>query len=440
VADARELARNLLLRQNPGAAGIPAGPAAPAARRVPARAAVSLSEHPEVIQALQRDEMLHAGLAELGAPSPYYVPHGGVNGATTVVDGRSLINFSGYNYLGLAGDPRVQAAAKEAIDTYGTSCSASRIVSGQIPLHAELESRIAGAYGVDGAVMTGSGFLTNAAVIAFVLGAGDVAVCDSLVHNSIVAGTKWAGCQRVTFRHNDPEALEGLLRRSRDHFERAMVIIEGVYSMDGDIVRLPELVEVARRYGCLVMVDEAHSFGVLGASGSGVHEHFAVPGDAVDIWMGTLSKSLASYGGYLAGSADFVFALKMAAPGVNMYAAGATPATTAAAIAAFDIMVSEPERLVRLIANGRTFAAGARAAGLDAGTTSGTPIVPVVLGDTRRTVTASVALLDAGINASPILYPAVAEADARIRFFITAEHTADQIDYTISTLAAHLQG
>jgi 8-amino-7-oxononanoate synthase len=232
-----------------------------------------------------------------------------------------MINFSSYNYLGLAGDPRVIDAAKQALETYGTSASASRAVAGEIPLFAELERRLAGAYQVQAAVVTPTGFLTNAGLIAFVLGRDDLAVCDSLVHNSIVSGTQWSECRRASFNHNDPDALDRLLLRSRGHFERVMVIVEGVYSMDGDIAPLPDLIEVARRHDCLIMVDEAHSFGTLGRRGLGVREHFDLPGDAVDIWMGTLSKSMASSGGFLAGNEELIWAIKLLAPGMCLFTA-----------------------------------------------------------------------------------------------------------------------
>jgi 8-amino-7-oxononanoate synthase len=426
MTSTRDQARSLL---NAREGARPAATAAPARRR-----SATLSDHPEVTGAQERDQVLRAGLDLLGAPDLYNVPHQGVNGAVIRAHDRDLINFSGYNYLGLAGDPRVRAAAQQAIDTYGTSCSASRLISGEIGLHTELETRLADAYQVGGAIVGGSGFLTGAAVIAFVLGVADVAVCDSLVHNSLVSGTQWAGCQRVNFRHNDPESLDSVLRRVRGHFGQAMVILEGVYSMDGDIARLAELAEVARRHDCLVMVDEAHSFGVLGKTGGGIREHLGLPGEVADIWMGTLSKSLASYGGFIAGAADFVDALRMAAPGLSLFAAGAPPAAMAAAIAAFDIMRAEPERLERLLANGAAFLASARDAGFNTGASGGTPIVPVILGDDPAAVIASAGLLEAGVNASPILYPAVAQGDARVRFFITSEHTPEQLADAVDAL------
>jgi 7-keto-8-aminopelargonate synthetase-like enzyme len=255
------------------------------------------------------------------------------------------------------------------------------------------------------------------------------------VHNSIVAGTLWAHCRRMQFRHNDPDSLDAVLGRTRDHFERVLVILEGVYSMDGDICRLPELIEVARRHDCLIMIDEAHSFAVLGETGLGVREHFGLPSDAVDIWMGTLSKAIASHGGFVAGSRAFIQACRMSAPGMSLYAAGPTPATAAAALTAVEIVQDEPERLIHLRRNAELFVELAATAGLDTGPSAGTPIVPVMLGSSRAAMTASVLLARQGVNANPILYPAVPEGEARIRFFVCADHTPEQIERTVTLLA-----
>jgi 8-amino-7-oxononanoate synthase len=372
---------------------------------------------------------------ERGLPNPFFLPHAGPSGPTIHLLGQEMINFSGYNYLGLAGDDRVIAAAKDAADVYGTSASAARAVAGEIPLYGELERRLADAYDVDDAIVTSSGYLTNAGIIPFILGENDLAACDSLVHASIVSGTQWAGCRRARFRHNEPEALERLLSRSRSSFDRVMVIIEGVYSMDGDIARLPELIDVARRYDCLIMVDEAHSFGTLGQRGFGAREHFDLPGDAVDIWMGTLSKSLASCGGFLAGNAELIWAIRMLGPGLCMFVAPPTPSQIAAAIAAFDVMTAEPERLTHLRDNSSTALAAAKAAGWDTGASEGTPIIPIILGDGGRTIATSLALLQAGINASAIAYPAVAHGEARLRLFMSADHTSEQVVQTMTALA-----
>jgi len=459
--EARKLARQLLDRldgqtESPTTAGAPAPHAATAANR-PARghgAATSprptvhrtpnrptrqrsrtqLTDLPQVQESLARDKELTDGLAAVNRPSPYYRCHEGPNGATIQLDNREFINYSSYNYLGLANHPRLIAAANEALDSYGTTSGATRIVSGNITLHHELEALLAETYDVDDATTVGSGYLTNATVIGFVLGENDLAVCDSLVHNSIVTGTQWAGCQRLQFRHNDPESLDTLLTRTRSHFERAMVILEGVYSMDGDYVALPEMIEVARRHDAFVMIDEAHSFGVLGERGRGIRELFDLPGDAVDIWMGTLSKALANHGGFIAGNRDFIHACRMSAPGMSLYAAGLTPATAAGTIEAIRVIADEPERLQRLRANSERFLDGAKAAGFDVGPAHGTPIIPVMIGSTHKAVQAAVLLADAGINVNPIAYPAVAEREARLRFFLSSEHTTEMIDHTLKLL------
>jgi 8-amino-7-oxononanoate synthase len=393
-----------------------------------------LSTHPQVVAAREIQTEI-AKFTARGLPDPFFLPHTGPSGATMRVLGEEMVNFSGYNYLGLAGDERVIAAAKDAADDYGTSASAARAVAGEIPLYGELERRLAGAYDADDAIVTSSGYLTNAGIIPFILGENDLAVCDALVHASIVSGTQWAGCKRARFRHNDPEALEKLLIRSRSSFDRVMVIVEGVYSMDGDIVRLPEIIEVARRYDCLIMVDEAHSFGTLGDRGFGVREHFGLPGDAVDIWMGTLSKTLSSCGGFLAGKADLIWAVRLLGPGLCMFVAPPTPPQMGSAIAAFDLMTSEPERLTRLQRNSGAALAATRAAGWDTGDSDGTPIIPIILGGTERTITASLGLLAAGINASAIAYPAVAEGEARLRLFMSADHTAEQVAQALAAMA-----
>jgi 8-amino-7-oxononanoate synthase len=430
--EAQALARQLLARRDNGSE--PGGVPAPPPTRATARA--SLADHPQITAAREIRARVQARLTDRGLPDPLFLPHTSPSGATVELLGRQMINFSGYNYLGLSGDPRVTAAVTDAAERYGTSASAARAVAGEIPLYEELEHRLARAFDVDAAVVTPSGFLTNAAVIPFLLGPNDVAICDSLVHASIVSGTQWARCRRANFAHNDPDALDRLLLRTRSQFEQAMVIVEGVYSMDGDIARLPELIEVARRHDCLIMVDEAHAFGTLGERGFGTRQHFDLPGDAVDIWMGTLSKSLASCGGFLAGDEELIWAIKMLGPGLCMFVAPPTPPQAAAAIAAFDLMVEEPERLARLRRASGAALNAAKRAGWDTGSSEGTPIIPIILGGDERAVVTSVGLLEAGINASAVMYPAVPEGDARIRLFMSAGHTDDQIAQLMTALAA----
>lgn len=438
--DPRELARELLARAEGAGSGaaVTVHPPRVNGGRTPTVASpkTSFADHPEVLRVRdvygRLDELYRAA----DMTNPLFEPHSGSNGALVRQGGRSLINFSSFSYLNLASDPRVHAAAKSAIDAYGTSASASRIVSGEIPLFGELETRLAHRYDVEAAVITPSGYITNAAVIGYLLGSTDVAICDALVHSSIISGTRWAGCKRLTFRHNDPDSLDAVLKMSRGSFFRALVIVEGCYSMDGDIARLPELIAVARRHNCSIMVDEAHSFGVLGNTGRGIREHFDLPGDAVDIWMGTLSKALGSVGGFVAGNADLMQALKYAAPGVSLFATGPSPSTIGAALEALNIIESEPERVRRLQHNGQALRALAQSHGFDTGTSEGTPIVPIIFGDVTRAGLASLRMAQEGINVQVIDSPSVPAGQERLRFCATTDHTDEHIEYAITTLRA----
>jgi 8-amino-7-oxononanoate synthase len=437
TTDPRELARDLLARSEGARAAAPATvvPARVNSTQTIARPDTSFVDHPDVVRV--RD--VYGRLAEMyraaDLTNPLFEPHRGSNGSTVQQAGRRLINFSSFSYLNLAADSRVHAAAKKAIDEYGTSASASRIVSGEIALYDELETRLAQRYDVDAAVITPSGYLTNASVIGYLLGTKDVAVCDALVHSSVVSGTRWAGCKRLTFRHNDPDSLEAVLKMSRGSFSRALVIVEGCYSMDGDIARLPDIIEVARRHSCSIMIDEAHSLGVLGDSGGGIREHFGLPGDAVDVWMGTLSKALGSVGGFVAGNAELMRALKYAAPGVSLFATGAAPATIGAALEALNIIESEPQRVGRLRRNGETLRTLARSHGFDTGTSDGTPIVPVIFGDVARAGLASLRMAQEGVNVPVIDAPSVPAGQERLRFCANSDHTDEQIEYAMTTLS-----
>jgi 7-keto-8-aminopelargonate synthetase-like enzyme len=436
TTDPRELARGLLARSEGAFAAAPA--AVQPARMNPSRTVAppntSFTDHPEVVRVREVYGKLDALYTAAKLTNPLFEPHSGFNGATVQQGDRELINFSNISYLNLATDPRVLAAAKAAIDTYGTSSSATRIVSGEIPLFGELETRLARRYDVEAAVITPSGFVTNAAVIGYLLGSKDVAVCDVLVHSSIISGTRWAGCRRLNFAHNDPDSLDAVLKMSRGSFSRALVIVEGCYSMDGDIARLPELIAVARRHNCSIMVDEAHSFGVLGRTGGGIRELFDLPGDAVDIWMGSLSKALGSVGGFVAGNAALVRALKYAAPGVSLFTTAPPPSTIGAALEALNIMESELERVRRLQHNAQTLLALAQAHGFDTGMSGGTAIVPVIFGDVTRAGMASLRMAQEGINVPVIDSPSVPAGEERLRFCATSEHTDDQLKYAITTL------
>jgi 8-amino-7-oxononanoate synthase len=440
---ARSLAKNLLARHGEVSDGPRASRPEPRRTRAESDRATTtvavrragksyFADHLDVVSTNQQFEEMDATLDSWGIPRPYFHPHLGPNSATVRAFGRELSNFSSYDYLGMSADRRVQERAKDAIDSYGTSVSASRIVSGEIPLHGELESRLARSHGVDDALVTTSGYLTNAAVVGYLLGPDDVAVCDSLVHSSIVSGTRWSGCRRISFRHNDPESLEAILAMSRHKFARAMLIVEGLYSMDGDTPPLPELIAIARRYDCAVMVDEAHSYGVLGATGKGIQEVWDLPGDAVDIWMGTLSKALGSCGGFLAGDRELIRALKYSAPGLSNFAIGAAPAAVGAALAAMEIIEQEPERVARVQARGRRMGELCREYGIDIGTSQGTPVTPVILAG--KAGMASIRLNQVGINVGAILAPAVPAGQERLRFFVTSEHTVEQLRAAVTAL------
>ncbi|OJF98447.1 aminotransferase class I/II-fold pyridoxal phosphate-dependent enzyme [Pararhizobium antarcticum] len=375
---------------------------------------------------------------QLGISNPFYRAHETAAGATTVIDGRKLINFASYDYLGLNRHPHVLSKAREAMQTFGISASASRVVAGERPVHAELEDRVAAFYGVDAAVCFVSGYLTNVAAISCLMGPKDLIVHDEFIHNSALAGIKLSGATRRLFKHNDAADLDHVLRTVSGDYRRILVIVEGVYSMDGDVANLPAIMKLKAEYGFWLMVDEAHSLGILGKRGKGTFEHFGVDPRQVDIWMGTLSKTTSSCGGYIAGSAALAAVLKASAGGF-VYSVGLAPVLTASAIASLDIVENEPERPAALKRNGALFLKLAQEAGLDTGLSAGYSVVPVLVGDSLRAVQLSNDLLAAGVNALPIIHPAVPEGLARLRFFITSDHTEEQIRQTVALTAEKLK-
>jgi len=378
---------------------------------------------------------LHRQIADrVGVPSPFFKVHDGVAGDTTRIDGRDLLNFSTYNYLGLNGDPRVGAAAMEAIEHFGTSASASRLVSGERPPHRALEIALAELHGVSDALAFVSGHATNVAVIGTLMGPHDLILHDRLIHNSILVGADLSGATRMNFSHNDWRAVDVILSEQRDRYEKILICVEGIYSMDGDVCPLEQFVEVKQRHKALLMVDEAHSIGVLGNTGRGIGEHFGIAGPDVDIWMGTLSKTLAACGGYIAGDAALIEILKYNAPGF-VYSVGISPPIAAAALESLRIMQAEPERVVALQRNGHHCLEAMRACHLDTGLSQGFSIVPVVTGSSMSAVQVSNALFDRGINVQPIIHPAVEEGQARLRLFLSCEHTPEQIEEAVNAVA-----
>jgi 8-amino-7-oxononanoate synthase len=371
--------------------------------------------------------------------NPFYRCHQARDGVTTQIAGQRYVNFASYDYLGLNKHPVVIEAATNAMASLGTSVSASRIVAGERPLHQELERALADVYGVEASIAFVSGHATNVSTISTLMTPDDLIVYDDLSHNSLLLGTKLSGATAFAFRHNDADALEALLREHRHRHTRALIVAEGLYSMDGDVADLPRLVALKNKYGAWLMIDEAHALGVLGATGRGTAEHFGIDPTHVDIWMGTLSKALASCGGYVAGKQELVDILKYQAPGL-VYSVGLSPPLAAAARASLGILKAEPERVARIQANGKLFLSLARAADMDTSTSEGYAVVCIIVGDLISAGRLADRLLARGLNVLPIIYPAVPIKAARLRFFLTSEHTPTQIRSAVRTMREELDG
>lgn len=365
--------------------------------------------------------------------NPFFKVNEGTVNDLTKIAGKELISFSSYNYLGFSGDKAVVKAAQEATGKFGTSVSASRIATGEKPLHQELEKELADFLDVDDALVFVSGHATNVTTIGHLFNPKDLILYDSIIHNSTLQGCLLSGARRIPFNHNDWSHLESLLKQNRGNYEKVLIVIEGVYSMDGDVPNLPQFIALKKKYKAVLMVDEAHSTGVLGETGRGIGEHFNIDFKDVDIWMGTLSKSLASCGGYIAGSEFFIKYLRYTAPGF-LYSVGISPANAAASLTALQILKQEPERVNKLQDNSEYFLQKAKESGFDTGLSNGTAVVPIIIGDSDKSMMLSNFLFDQGINVQPVLHPAVEESSTRLRFFITSLHTHAQIDYTIDKL------
>jgi 8-amino-7-oxononanoate synthase len=400
--------------------------AAPAAARAPRSSGDGQRLDVAQLEAYREIRLIEEAADYLGIADPFFRIHEGIAGAETVIEGCRYVNFASYNYIGLNGDPRIAAAAKAAIDRYGTSVSASRPVSGERPLHRQLEAALARLHGAEDSVVLVGGHSTNVTVIGHLLGRNDLVVHDSLIHNSIVQGAMLSGARRVPFRHLDPDAADKVLTEGRARHGHALLVIEGHYSMDGDVPDLAAFVAVARRHGTWLMVDDAHALGVLGPRGFGSADLAGIDPGEVDIWMGTLSKSLVSCGGYIAGRRDLIDYLKRMAPGF-VFSVGMAPPAAAAALAAVEILEHEPERVRRLNERAALFLKLVREGGADSGGSVGAAIVPIITGSSIAAARLSQALFRRGLNVQPILYPAVPERSARLRFFLSADHTEEQV-------------
>ncbi|MDO6670849.1 aminotransferase class I/II-fold pyridoxal phosphate-dependent enzyme [Cobetia amphilecti] len=387
----------------------------------------------------QQLSMMQQAGAAFGVPEPFFRVHEGCAGATTRIEGRELVNFASYNYLDYSRHPEVVKAAADAAAHYGTSVSASRAVSGERPIHQQLEAAVARTYDVEDAVVFVSGHATNVSTLGYLLGPKDLILHDEWIHNSSLVGAQLSGARRMPFAHNDPDALEALLRAQRGKFERVLIVTEGLYSMDGDVPDLPRLIALKQKYRCWLMVDEAHSFGVLGERGLGLREHYDIAARDVDIWMGTMSKTLSGCGGYIAGCKELVSMLRYFAPGF-LYSVGMPAQVAAPSLKILELLQGDDarQRIARLHDVSGYFLKRARALGLDVGDSLGVAVVPVILGSSLVAARLSNQLFEVGFNVQPILHPAVPEKSARLRFFLSCEHTEAQVDAVLDTLIQQL--
>lgn len=382
----------------------------------------------------------HPGIAEinglLGLADEYGLEGGGYfipqrkagDGRAVVNSGEVLVNFSSYDYLGLGDFPELRDAAREAVAEYGASLSATRSVGGDINLYHELEKEIAEAYGTQSALLFVSGYLTNIAFLGYVLGPDDVVIHDSLSHESMIAGARLSGAKRLSFRHNDPEHLDTMLNLHRKSGSMCLVMMEGIYSMDGDVGLLPEILEVVRRHEVDLYIDEAHSFGILGPTGKGIMEHYGVePADDI-VLMNTVSKSLASVGGYVTGPDQLMKAVRYLAPGAVLYCAPMPASQAAATLASFRLLKSRPDLPERARQNAQLFRTELQRHGLDTGLSEfGTGVVPAITESSVAAVRLSAMLRERGVIAYGLFHPVVPENLARVRFFVSAAHTEEDL-------------
>ena len=347
-----------------------------------------------------------------------------------LIDGKKVLMFGSNAYLGLTNHPEVKAAAIAAVEKYGTGCAGSRFLNGTLDSHLELEKRLAAFAGKEDAIIFSTGFQVNLGVISCLLGREDYIIWDALDHASIIEGIRLSPAKSLRYKHNDMEALERRLKQCEDG-KIKLIVVDGVFSMEGDLCKLPEIIKLAEKYGASVMVDEAHGFGVLGDHGRGVCNHFGLT-DKVDLIMGTFSKSFASIGGFIAGSKTTINYIRHHARSY-IFSASCTPAATAAASKALDIMLREPERVQALQEKTQYCLERFRSLGFEIGNTS-TPIIPLFVRDNEKTFRVTAALFHEGVFVNPVVAPAVAPEDTLIRFSLMATHTYEQLDRAINTL------
>ncbi len=369
----------------------------------------------------------------LACGNPYFVCHESPLSDVSLMDGKQALNFGSYNYVGMSGRREVMDAAKAAIEKYGTSASGSRLLAGEKSLYQEMEAAIAEWKHAEAALVLVGGHSTNVSFVGNFCGERDLIVYDALAHNSVEQGCRLSAAAAKPFPHNDFAALESILRLQRDKFEKVLIIVEGAYSMDGDIAPIPEFVRLKKKYGCFLLVDEAHSACVIGKTGGGVDEYFGLaPGD-VDVKMGTLSKGLGACGGYLAGSAALIEYLRYNLPGF-VFSVGISPPLAAATLASIRLLREDPSIMERMRRNIRAFMDEADARGLDTCLAGETAIVPVLVGRDEDAFLLSGLLREQGVFVPPAVYPAVPKNKARLRFCVISEHRPEQIARALDAL------
>ena len=346
------------------------------------------------------------------------------------INGKKVLMFGSNSYLGLTNHPKIKEAAKMAVDKYGTGCAGSRFLNGTLDIHIKLEERLADLVGKDGALCYSTGFQVNLGVVSVLTGRKDHILLDELDHASIIEGSRLSFSKVLKFKHNDMHSLESKLKVcSPDSIK--LIVVDGIFSMEGDIVKLPELVKLADKYNATIMVDDAHSIGVLGDKGSGTASHFGLT-DKVDLIMGTFSKSLASLGGFIASDKDTINYIKHNSRTL-IFSASMTPASAASVLAAIEIMVSEPERIKHLWDMSNYALKGFKEMGFDTGK-SETPIIPLFIRDDIKALVLTQKLLAEGIFVNPVVSPAVPKEDCLIRYSLMATHTKEQVEESIEKI------
>jgi 8-amino-7-oxononanoate synthase len=375
-----------------------------------------------------------AGGAILSEHNPYCAPTDALDRGQRAL-GRSLLSFAHYDYLGLGEDQRVRMAAAKAVLNFGVGVGASRLVGGERSIHAELEADLARLVGSEASLALVSGYGTNVALVGHLLTTGDLIIVDAFAHNSVLAGTRLSRAATRTFGHNDIDELAAILRAERCNFRRVLVVVEGIYSMDGDVPDLPRIVELCEAHDAWLMIDEAHSIGVLGGRGRGITEHFGIDPRRVDLIVGTLSKAFASCGGFICAKAPVIEWLRYTLPG-HVYSVGLAPHVAAAVRAGLTVLEREPHRLRRLSETSRYFVTEAGRLGFQTGNAMGIGIVPIMFEDPEAALLASQALLAAGIYVPPIVQMGIPRDMPRLRFFVTANHTASDVDRVFEVLSS----